>query len=66
VWSAEPTSVAYRWQLCSVASCSSIKGATKLTLRLERRYLGRSVRIVATATVDGLTVTSVSKAIAVR
>lgn len=66
VWSVQPTSVAYRWQLCTHARCSSIRGATRLTLRLDRRYEGHSVRIVATATVGGVTMTSVSKAIAVR
>jgi hypothetical protein len=66
VWSTRPTSVAYRWQLCSVAGCSSIRGATKLTLRLERRYRGHSVRIVATAKVGDATVTSASKAVSVR
>ena len=66
VWSVQPTSVAYRWQLCARAGCSSITGATTLTLRLERRYRGHSVRIVATATVDDVTITSASKAVAVR
>ena len=66
VWNVKPASVAYRWQLCSAAGCSPIKGATKLTLRLDRRYRGRSVRIVATATVGGVKITSASKAVAVR
>ena len=66
VWNTQPTSVAYRWQLCTRVGCRSINGATKLTLRLDRRYRGRSVRIVATATVGGVTVTSASKAVAVR
>ncbi len=66
VWNAQPTSVAYRWQLCSAAGCSTIKGATRLTLKLQRRYRGQSVRVVATATVGGVTVTSASKAVAVR
>jgi hypothetical protein len=66
VWNVQPASVAYRWQLCSAGSCSPIKGATKRTLRLDRRYRGRRVRIVATATAGGVTVTSASKAVAVR
>jgi hypothetical protein len=66
VWNVRPASVAYRWQLCSAAGCSAIKGATKLTLRLDRRYRGHSVRIVATATVGGATITSASKAVTVR
>jgi hypothetical protein len=65
VWNVQPTRVAYRWQLCA-ASCSWIRGATKLTLRLGPRYAGHSVRIVATATVNGVTMTSASKVIAVR
>jgi hypothetical protein len=66
VWNVQPTSVVYRWQLCTAAGCSPITGATKLTLTLQRRYRGRSVRIVATATVGGVAVTSASKAVAVR
>ena len=65
-WSAPPTRVAYQWQLCSAATCSAIKGATRLTLRLDKRDAGRAVRIVATATVDGVTVTSASKTVVVR
>jgi hypothetical protein len=66
VWNVQPTRVAYRWQLCSAAGCSPIRGATKLTLELDRRYRGHSVRIVATATVSGVTITSASKAVSVR
>jgi hypothetical protein len=66
VWNVQPASVAYRWQLCSAAGCAAIRGATKLTLRLDRRDRGHRVRIVATATVGGVTITSASKAVAVR
>lgn len=65
-WSATPTRVTYQWQLCTMASCSPIQGATKLTLTLTGRDTGRSVRIVATATVDGARVQSASKQIAIR
>ena len=66
VWNVQPASVAYRWQRCSASGCSAIKSATKLTLRLDQRDRGHSVRIVATATVGGVTITSASKAVAVR
>jgi hypothetical protein len=65
-WSAPPSRVEYQWQLCTTASCSPIRGATGLTLKLRSRDAGHAVRIVATASIDGDTVTSSSKAIAVR
>jgi len=65
-WSAPPTHVSYQWQLCTATSCASIKGATKLTLELDKRDAGHTVCIVATATVGGVTVTSASKRVAVR
>ena len=66
VWSAPPTHASYRWQRCTTKSCTWIRGATRLTLTLDRSDLGRSVRIVATATVDDVTVTSRSARVAVR
>ena len=65
-WSATPTRVAYRWQLCTKTGCASITGATKLSLKLTTRFAGHTVRIVATATFDSRQVESVSKRIAVR
>jgi hypothetical protein len=66
IWSVPPTRVEYQWQLCTTASCSPIRGAMGLTLKLRSRDAGNSVRIVATATLDGTRVTSASRAIAVR
>jgi hypothetical protein len=65
-WSAAPTRVTYRWQRCKAASCTSIAGANRLTLVLGRADAGCSVRIVATAVIDGTTVESSSKKLAVR
>lgn len=65
-WSADPARVAYRWQRCRAAACVPIRGAIRLTLRLTRADTGHDVQIVATASIDGLTVTSASKRIAVR
>lgn len=65
-WSATPTRVTYHWQRCASGICSSIANATRLTLRLTRPDAGRSVRVVATALVDGTTVESSSKKLAVR
>lgn len=66
LWSASPDRVAYQWQRCTRRSCSAIRGATKLALRLGRRDRGHTVRIVATARVDGETVTSRSPKMAIR
>ena len=66
IWSVPPTRVEYQWQLCTTGSCSPIRGATGLTLKLRSRDAGNTVRIVATATLDATTVTSTSKALAVR
>jgi hypothetical protein len=65
-WSAAPTRVTYRWQVCAKARCVAIDGATKLSLKLTRRFAGHTVRIVATAAFDSRTVESASKKIAVR
>lgn len=65
-WSATPTRVAYRWQLCTKSGCASIAGATRLSLKLTKRVAGHTVRIVATATFDSRQVESVSKRISVR
>jgi hypothetical protein len=65
-WSTTPTQITYQWQLCTKAGCGPIRSATRLKLKLTRRTAGHSVRIVATATFDGLKVESVSKRIAIR
>ena len=65
-WSAPPTRVSYRWQRCTNATCSAIANATRLGLTLVRRDAGHSVRLVATALIDGATVESASKKLAVR
>ncbi|HEY8768851.1 MAG TPA: hypothetical protein VIP09_16600, partial [Dehalococcoidia bacterium] len=65
-WSATPSRVRYQWQLCSDAGCKLIVGATALKLKLKPGYAGKRVRIVATATIAGKTVTSVSKKITAK
>ena len=65
-WSSAPTRVAYRWQRCTAAGCSPLPGANRLTLALTRADVGRSVRLVATALVDGAMIVSFSKKLAVR
>src|SRR5207249_4955358 len=52
-WSASARHVRYRWQLCTARRCAPIKGATKPTLKLGTGYLGRGVRLVASATIGG-------------
>jgi hypothetical protein len=65
-WSVTPTRVTYQWQLCTVASCTAIKGATRLTLKLTKRTAGHTVRIASIATFDGHSVETFSKRIAIR
>jgi hypothetical protein len=65
VWSATPASVRYQWQRCTATSCARISGATKLELRLTPRDARHSVRIVATAAINGQTVDATSKKVAV-
>jgi hypothetical protein len=59
-WSSTPTLVAYRWQRCARTACAPILNANRSTLRLTTREAGHRVRLVATATIDGTTVVSVS------
>jgi hypothetical protein len=61
VWSSPPTRVVYRWQRCATSSCV-ITGAG-LVLRVTR---SGTYRLVATATIDGQTVVSRSRLLAVR
>ena len=65
-WSSTPDSVRYQWQLCSATSCRPIRGATKLTLKLTNADAGKTVRLLATATIHGQIVKSYSRNIAVR
>jgi hypothetical protein len=65
-WSATPGRVTYQWQVCATARCVAIDRATKLSLKLTRRFAGHTVRIVATAAFDSRTVESASRKIAVR
>jgi hypothetical protein len=62
-WSAAPARVTYRWQLCGAGG--TIAGATAATLLLGPGAAGRSLRLVATATFGGTTVTRVSRPVAV-
>ena len=65
-WSAVPARVTYRWQLCGAGgTCRTIAGATAATLLLGPGAAGRSLRLVATASFGGTTVTSVSRPVAV-
>jgi hypothetical protein len=66
VWSASPTRVSYAWQRCTKTTCSAIRGAKSLRLKLTSSDRGRSVRLVATATVSGTSVTSSSGKLLVR
>lgn len=63
-WTAAPSHVAYQWQRCADSRCRTI--STKRTLVLTRADAGRTVRVVAVATIGGSEVTSVSKPVAVR
>jgi hypothetical protein len=65
-WSATPTRVTYRWERCTRGRCSTIAGATTLRLELVRPDLGHTVRIVATATLNGRTAMTRSAGLAVR
>jgi len=60
-----PTRIAYQWQLCA-ASCAPIPRATGPSLKLLRSYAGRSIRLVATATIGGTNVQTSSKRLSVR
>jgi hypothetical protein len=66
VWSAPPTRVRYRWEICGGASCVAIPGATGLRLVLAEREVGRTVRLVATATIFGVQLQTSSRAVRVR
>jgi hypothetical protein len=65
-WSAMPTRVVYRWQLCGVKTCTTIRGATKKSLKVTNAYVGHSLRVVAIATIQHTTVKSASRKITIR
>jgi hypothetical protein len=65
-WKDTPSNVSYQWQLCSTTSCTTIAGAIKPSLKLQPSFTGSSVRLVATATINGARVKSTSPTIAVR
>ena len=65
-WNMTPTGVSYQWQLCSSARCTSIKGATRRTLKLTAPEAGLKVELVVTGAFNGDKVTSTSKKLAVR
>jgi hypothetical protein len=65
-WSSTPSKVVYQWQLCKATGCTAIKGATKTTLKVAKSYAGRRVRVVATATIQGTSVKSTSRMVAIR
>ncbi len=51
-WSNDPSSFAYRWEACNAAgkACSDIQGATGASYQLGSADVGRTVRVVVTAT----------------
>jgi len=65
-WTSSPSSVFYRWQRCTGSRCVAIAGATTLRLKLVRGDAHHSVRIVATASIDGQDVESRSREVPVR
>ena len=54
-WSDSPTGYAYQWQRCDsgAANCSAIGGATSRTYALVSDDVGRTLRVVVTATNSG-------------
>ncbi len=64
-WSGSPTSYAYQWQSCKVATCSNIVGATAATRVLASSDVGHTLRVVVKATNAGGTGEATSAATAV-
>jgi hypothetical protein len=46
--------------------CKPLKGATARSLRVTRRLVGEAVRVVETATANGVAATIASKSVRVR
>ena len=65
LWSTTPALVTYRWQLCAKSRCAAIAGASTLHLKLTKPDRGHTVRIVATATLNGTRITTRSSGLAV-
>jgi hypothetical protein len=65
-WSATPTSVGYRWELCSRTRCAPIAGATGKALKVSPRFSGRSIRVVAIARFRTIRLTSTSGRVGIR
>jgi uncharacterized protein DUF11 len=65
-WSGVAAHVLYQWQLCTKISCKAITGATTLTLRIRPAYAGKTVRIAASAEIDGQRLRVYSRKIAIR
>jgi hypothetical protein len=65
-WSATPTSIRYRWQLCAAGRCAAIVGATDKALKVSQRFSGRSIRAVVIAQFGATRVTSTSARVGVR
>jgi hypothetical protein len=65
-WTLRPARASYQWQICSTKGCTSIAGATRLSLKVAGAYAGRSVRFVATATANGTTLKSSSRRVAIK
>lgn len=65
-WSATPTSIRYRWQLCTGGRCAAIAGATGKALRVTQRFAGRSIRAVVIAQFGTTRVTSTSARVGIR
>jgi hypothetical protein len=65
-WTTAPTSVLYRWLLCTKGRCTPIPGATKASLKLRRSYAGHAVRIVVTGVFPTTSIRASSKLVLVR
>jgi hypothetical protein len=65
-WTVPPAHVAYQWQRCTSHGCLAIHGATSRTLRLTRAFVGRTVRVVETATEGASRAVAVSRSLLVR
>ncbi len=65
-WSSPPATIKYQWQLCTTKACRSIAGANKLTLKITRAYVGKSVRLLATATIGSQTLKTYSRQVAIK
>jgi hypothetical protein len=65
-WSARPTSVRYRWELCARTRGAPIAGATGKALKVSQSFSGRSIRVVAIARFRTISLTSTSARVGIR